>query len=101
MDLDEGIQGLVRVLGRVAERLEEDVDDALDLGVRDNLAEALQRLVGRRAHLLVAVVQDGRERRDDLGQTQRELLRIEVRHGAKEIARSPLAPPLLVIKACQ
>jgi len=42
VDLDEGVKCALRVLGGVTKSLEEDSDLALDFGVADNLAEALQ-----------------------------------------------------------
>ncbi len=101
LHLDERVEGFVGVLGRVAERLEEDIHQALDLGVCDDLAESLQALVGGGPDLLVAVVQDGRQGRDDLWQALSELLGVEVSHGTQGIASTLLAAPLVFLEAVE
>ena len=46
LNLDESIEGIVCVFGWVAESLQDDVDNALDLGVADDFTKSLQASVG-------------------------------------------------------
>ena len=101
LHLDERVQSLVCVLGRVAERFEKHVNQVLDFGVGDDFAEPLQTPVRGSPDLLVTVIQHTGQGRDDFGQAISQLVRVEVRHGAEKVAGASLASPLLIIKTLQ
>ena len=81
LNLDEGIKCCVRVLRRVTEGFEQDVDDALHFRVADDFSKTLQATVSRVSYLFVTVSQHGGQRRNDVGQAQCQLLWVEISHG--------------------
>ena len=94
--LDQGIQSIVRVLGRIAEGFKKNVDLALDLWIGYDISESLQATVRRCADFFVAVVEHVREWWDDIGKANCQLLRVEVGHGPQRIGGTLLASPLLL-----
>src|SRR5690349_16620224 len=98
LNLDEGIESIVSVLGGITQCLQKNVDHHLDFGVADDLSEALQAAVRRSSDLLVRVSQHCCQRRDDVRKTQSKLVGIKVGHGTQRVAGTLLTAPLLLIK---
>src|SRR6186997_3306719 len=52
LNLDERIQGIVRVFGRVAQGLQQNSNSALNFWIADDLSKSLQATVSRCPHFL-------------------------------------------------
>ena len=81
LNLNQSIKSIVRVLGRITQRLEKNVNHHFDFGVADDLSEALQAAVRRRSDLLVRVSQHCCQWRNDIRKTQSKLVGVKVGHG--------------------
>ena len=99
--LEQSRKGAVDVGRRVGERLHELALDGLDLGVAENLTEALETLVGGRLDLGVRVVDDASKLGDDGRERERELAGGTEGHGTEQLDRALLGTPLLLLKTAE